>query len=440
MAPRISIILPAYNAANRIGQAIESVLNQTLRDLELICVDDGSTDATAETIRAYAAKDARVRLVAHDGNRGILMTRQTGVTQASGQYIMCLDSDDQLEPHACATALEAIERAGADMLHFGTNYQGREGFQTAAEAIFQRDSDGGNGWEGTRAGVDLLEAFFIAKTLHWSVWSKICTAALAKKVYALFGDERCDMAEDAMITFLMLANAPRVAYLADKLYIYHIGIGITADVSVAKARAVATEYRVYQLLMQGLTAQQQGDPRIAAAAAALHDELLDAVMWNLMHLRDPESYQALKTSLSRFIGEDALIMELQAYTARLEKHWEEAEKHYLRDIKTLQASIIEDHAAWSANEAHYLADIAALQDQIAASQALSAEEHAAWADSEAHYLADIAALQSAQRHLEDEKKKLENHMQWLRSELDMEKRKGLIAHARIKWALEHPKS
>ena len=93
----VSVIMPAYNVAPYVGAAIGSVLDQTFTDLELIVIDDGSTDATFEIAAACAARDPRVRLL-RKPNGGISSARNHGLRAASGAFIAILDSDDLWSP------------------------------------------------------------------------------------------------------------------------------------------------------------------------------------------------------------------------------------------------------------------------------------------------------------------------------------------------------
>lgn len=90
----VSVIMPAYNAERTIAEAIESVLNQTYSDFELIVINDCSTDATKEIVEKYVASDSRVKLVNNTVNLGVSTSRNTGISNAKGEYIAFLDSDD----------------------------------------------------------------------------------------------------------------------------------------------------------------------------------------------------------------------------------------------------------------------------------------------------------------------------------------------------------
>ena len=90
--PKVSVVMPAYNAEKYIGEAIESILNQTFRNFEFIIINDGSVDRTKEIIQEY--DDPRIVLLENDKNSGIVVTLNKGVDAATGEYIARMDADD----------------------------------------------------------------------------------------------------------------------------------------------------------------------------------------------------------------------------------------------------------------------------------------------------------------------------------------------------------
>lgn len=95
--PKISVIIPVYNVQDYLRKCLDSICGQTYQNLEIICVDDCSTDASMEILNEYAAKDTRVRVVQRDENGGQAEARQTGIDVATGDYIAFVDSDDWLD-------------------------------------------------------------------------------------------------------------------------------------------------------------------------------------------------------------------------------------------------------------------------------------------------------------------------------------------------------
>lgn len=114
--PVISVIIPVYNVEKYLRRCLDSVLNQSFHDIEVICIDDGSTDSSLSILREYAAKDARVRVLAQS-NRGVSAARNAGLDVAKGTWISFVDSDDEILPEAYVRILEHCENE--DFIYFG---------------------------------------------------------------------------------------------------------------------------------------------------------------------------------------------------------------------------------------------------------------------------------------------------------------------------------
>lgn len=112
---RVSVVIPVYNIAPHLRQCLDSVADQTLKDLEIICVDDGSTDESPAILREYAQKDARFRVITQ-ANAGPGAARNTGMDQAAGEYLIFLDSDDWFERDFLEQMTLRAEEANADVV------------------------------------------------------------------------------------------------------------------------------------------------------------------------------------------------------------------------------------------------------------------------------------------------------------------------------------
>lgn len=113
--PEVSMIVPVYQVEKYIAQCIESVLNQTFQNFELILIDDGSKDKSGIICDSYAEMDDRI-LVIHTENRGAAAARNTGLERASGRYITFLDGDDYLAENMIARLYEVIEHSEYDVV------------------------------------------------------------------------------------------------------------------------------------------------------------------------------------------------------------------------------------------------------------------------------------------------------------------------------------
>lgn len=120
---KVSIIMPVYNGEDYLEESIGDVLNQTLDDFELICVDDGSQDRSLEILNELAAKDSRIR-VYHQENRGGGAARNFAMTKATGKYLYCMDADDNVKSTALEELYEVCEEKNLDMVIFqAVNYE-----------------------------------------------------------------------------------------------------------------------------------------------------------------------------------------------------------------------------------------------------------------------------------------------------------------------------
>ncbi|MBR4842679.1 MAG: glycosyltransferase family 2 protein [Bacteroidaceae bacterium] len=106
---RVTVLVAAYNAEKYIRECMDSLEAQTLKDIQIVCIDDASTDSTLSILKGYAAVDSRVVLLEKSVNQGQAMARNAGIGVADGDYITMLDADDQLSPDALEKALSVLE-------------------------------------------------------------------------------------------------------------------------------------------------------------------------------------------------------------------------------------------------------------------------------------------------------------------------------------------
>lgn len=114
--PKVSVCIPVYNVEQYIGRCIESVQSQSLKDVEIIIVDDCSPDRSMEIVRRYAKKDSRIKEIEHNENHGLMVARCTGYMAAKGDYITFLDSDDTLAEGALESLVSAAIKENADIV------------------------------------------------------------------------------------------------------------------------------------------------------------------------------------------------------------------------------------------------------------------------------------------------------------------------------------
>ncbi len=126
MEALVSVIIPIYNTEKYLNNCIESVLRQTIRELQIILVDDGSTDHSPKLCDAWAKKDARIQVI-HKANEGLGLTRNAGLDAAVGEYISFLDSDDTLDQDTYEKCIAKMEETGAKACYFGRKTMDKSG-------------------------------------------------------------------------------------------------------------------------------------------------------------------------------------------------------------------------------------------------------------------------------------------------------------------------
>lgn len=123
----ISVIMAAYNAEKTIAQAIDSVLNQTFPNFEILIIDDCSQDRTVEIVEKYVIFDNRIRLISNKNNKGVSYTRKRGIEEAKGEWIAILDSDDMWRPEKLEKQIKVQEEKNADLIFTGSAFMNNRG-------------------------------------------------------------------------------------------------------------------------------------------------------------------------------------------------------------------------------------------------------------------------------------------------------------------------
>ena len=207
-SPFISVIVPVYNPGEYLRRCIESILNQTESDLELILVDDGSTDGSGALCDAFAGQDARVRVI-HKANAGVSAARNDGIRAARGEFVAFADGDDWLEPEMYGRLLAEQRQSGCDVVYCGFRrvFENRTEEETFPETRLYADG-------GVR---DLAEGLFRGE-LFGAVWRGLYAR---KTVTGTEFDPGIHYAEDLLFNLEILRKAGSVAVIPEVLYNYN---------------------------------------------------------------------------------------------------------------------------------------------------------------------------------------------------------------------------
>lgn len=220
----ISVIIPVYNVEKYLPVCMESVIRSPQQNLEIICVNDGSTDSSLSILSEYAQRDQRVKVINLETNRGLLYARKAGVMAASGAYILFLDSDDYIADDLISFAQNIVQKESADIIQFSAGIECPSGDKKHVK-WFQRRLKAD---DTAYFGVDILSEAFINCSYTTVLWGKILKTSLCKYVYSLLPDEHCYVGEDILTYFFLAYYAKSYVGIDSKeYYFYRYGLGVS---------------------------------------------------------------------------------------------------------------------------------------------------------------------------------------------------------------------
>lgn len=236
--PAISIVVPNYNNAIYLKKAITSLLNQTLENIEIVIVDDCSTDNSIEIIEKFMRKDSRIKLYKLAKNSSQHMARKEGVKNASGEYIMFMDPDDYLTSDACEILYNKIYNA-YDMVCFCMHviFAGR--FSAAFKNKYVKYLNSGP--EASYYNHEILPAIYESRKINELLCNKIYVAGLCKNAFKDMDDGYMTCGEDVYEAYVLASRAASAAKINNAIYVRIKGEGIsTARTTEASQRAFMT--------------------------------------------------------------------------------------------------------------------------------------------------------------------------------------------------------
>lgn len=207
MKPLVSVVVPVYNIQNYVGKCLESLVNQSYTNIEVVVVDDGSIDDSGKICDAYALKNGQIK-VYHKKNGGLSDARNYGIRKARGEYVALVDGDDTVSKDFVAEMVKAMDEK-IDVVICGFN-----------EVIPEKKT-----LSGKEATIKLLVE---QENLEIVAWNKLYRRELFNSIYYPVGEKY----EDTLTTYKVLALASRVKYVPKSLYKYKVredSIMSTAD-------------------------------------------------------------------------------------------------------------------------------------------------------------------------------------------------------------------
>lgn len=205
---KVSVIIPVYNVEKYLRQCMDSVLNQTLKEIEIICVNDGATDGSAEILEEYAKKDSRVQVIVQK-NAGAGAARNNGMAAASGKYLSFLDADDFFEPDMLEKAYELAEKDQADFVVYKSDqfHTDKNEFVQVSWVVREKELPPYQPFHHRQMTDNIFKVF-----VGWA-WDKLYRKEFVDKHGLRFQEQRTS--NDMLFVFGAVALAERISVLPE---------------------------------------------------------------------------------------------------------------------------------------------------------------------------------------------------------------------------------
>ena len=206
----ISVIVPVYNIEEYLDKCVESIIKQTHENLEILLIDDGSTDHSGKKCDAWAKKDYRVKVI-HKENGGVSSARNVGLEIATGKYIGFVDSDDCINENMYKKLMNQMIETNSDMCFCNYVYINNKENTTVNTQLFCEKKNDKN---------TIMKKMFECKNANFAVWNKLIKREFLKNIRF---DESIKIYEDAVFNFECLDKMETIAFVEEYLYFYEVG-------------------------------------------------------------------------------------------------------------------------------------------------------------------------------------------------------------------------
>ena len=210
---KVSIIIPVYNVEKYISECLDSCINQTLQDIEIIIIDDCGSDKSIDIVKEYAKKDSRIKIIYNKQNQGPFVSRNNAAIKASGEYLLCLDSDDFLDLKACEIAYNTAKDGYYDIVKFNAYNYDRNIAGIFGTALDNRSFE---------SFEEYANYIYIQKDYpRWNLAFMMVKRDIYLKAFEILNSkDRITMAEDALMSFVLWNLSNKFCHICDILYYY----------------------------------------------------------------------------------------------------------------------------------------------------------------------------------------------------------------------------
>lgn len=212
---KISVVIPVYCVADYVEECLQSVMDQSLKELEMICINDGSKDGSWKKVKKLAEKDRRIILLQNEENKGLSYTRNYGLRKARGKYIYFLDSDDKIRAEAMERLLQEAENNHLDVILFDAElvYEKPEFIKENKDYIAQRLGNYAGVWQGRSLLAELMKNHEWTPSVPRQFWKK--DFLLSQALYFYEGI----IHEDELFSLKAMFSAQKAMFMPEKFFI-----------------------------------------------------------------------------------------------------------------------------------------------------------------------------------------------------------------------------
>lgn len=313
---KVSVIVPVYNAQDYLEQCIVSILAQTLQEIEVICVDDSSTDRSLEILKKYEKEDSRMRVLTQP-NSGAGAARNRGLSQASGEYLSFLDADDFFEPDMLELAYAKAKEDRADMVVFKSDqyHTDSDQFVQVAWTLREKEIPPYTPFNHRQMTDNIFKVF-----VGWA-WDKLFSREFVEKHHLIFQEQRTS--NDLLFVFSAVALAKRITIVPKVLA--HQRRDAKDSLSKTRENSWHCFYDALTALRQRLT----DEGLFPETEKDFINYALHFSLWNLRTLAEPTKTKLGKKLVSEWFNTLGISGKKQGYFYKQNEY-----KEYTEVLKT----------------------------------------------------------------------------------------------------------
>lgn len=286
MAPKVSIVVPVYNVERYLGECLDSIVSQSMTDIEVIVVDDGSTDGSGDIVDSYAERDPRLKVI-HKPNSGYGHTMNTGFRAASGEYIGVVESDDCARPRMFEKLYSLAVKNNADVVR--SNYYAMSANGTCFDLI-DILSLGSAPYGRAFDPADYVEVLRGSP----AIWTGIYKTSYLRDHDIEFMETPGASYQDTGFFLKALALADRVVFTREAFLNYRVDNAGSSVKSGAKVFCVSDEYHSFEALLSNYPEKEKAFQRVVPA------KKWETYLWNYSRLDDSLKNDFLHLMTSEF--------------------------------------------------------------------------------------------------------------------------------------------